>query len=167
MKQRPSLQQISKHEDAADAGFTLVETVVGLAILSIIVVLCWSSLMSGIETVDTIIQANDNTFNMLQIHQNLNKDLRTIKYPVFVPYDDSKNTRSKLIFNYYMGIKDNFATLEYKNNQLTLTFDTTEINYGTFESIEMSVQIEDVTMPHILISYNDTDILIPLEIPGA
>jgi prepilin-type N-terminal cleavage/methylation domain-containing protein len=112
---KPGKSTLSRNDD----GFTLLEIMVGLAILSLIGVVVWQGIAHTGRLFEKISSSLFSTVRTVQMDQYLREETAKIKAPFWIKgFQVHENGGQSLSIPYMEGDPDRFLVFEYKGEYL-------------------------------------------------
>lgn len=102
----------------AEGGFTLIEVMVSLAIVTMIGLAIWGSFASGVKLLHAIPGTGETNIDLIKLEVAFRRNLENIQFPVWVPeYEPSDDDYIELPFLY--GYKDYLLFLYAERKEYT------------------------------------------------
>jgi hypothetical protein len=104
-----------------DSGFTLIEAITMVAVLSVLGVVLWSGASLALRAVTDINSRLDSTSKFLKAEHLIRDKCRSVKFPYWLKESVSESDENSLKIYYYQGNKESTLTFSFKDNLLWIT----------------------------------------------
>jgi prepilin-type N-terminal cleavage/methylation domain-containing protein len=102
-------------------GFTFIEVLVSVTILSILGFAIWIGFISVINLIQTVPEATEKGQNLLNLDTYLRHSCEEILVPFWMPEYEYEEESDRVVLPYYGGKEENILSIEYKDKYITIT----------------------------------------------
>lgn len=133
----------------SDRGFTFIEVLVSLTVLSLIAVVVWAALSNARTLIDKISYRGSTTAKTVQLDTFLRSSCRKVRPPFWLTALEVTSADGRLSIPYYDGEPDRHLVLEVEGSYLTVRSEPGEesLRFGPFEEIALGTISQEGQLP--------------------
>ncbi|MBN1687359.1 MAG: prepilin-type N-terminal cleavage/methylation domain-containing protein [Spirochaetales bacterium] len=139
----------SRRDCRSDDGFTLIEVLVSLLILSIIGLVVWRGSILATRVLSTSTESSMATTKILQLDDSLRREIEKIQMPFWLREIKIEQTEHGITLPYYQGDPDNSLTIAAAGNYLDVSNSSREqaFRLGPFPGLRVETAYDAQTNP--------------------
>jgi len=146
MRLRKIVQQFSAPKKN-EQGFTLIEAITMIAVISVLGVVLWSGATLAMRAVDNMGSYLDGSSAFLQAENALREKCAAVRFPYWAGRCEVEIDETSASIPYYKGQKDSELRLEFKDHMLWVSIpkkdgdegERSRLPYGPFGGAEFAV----------------------------
>lgn len=130
----------------SDKGFTYIEMMVALIILSLAGVLVWQGISAAGKLLDKISARSSETMRLMQTEETVRELVGRIKIPFWMSTMELEEEEGEIAIPFYEGRSDNLLVIKYEDSSLIIGTRGTDgeqiegVNsFGPFSNAEIEV----------------------------
>jgi hypothetical protein len=137
---------LAQHKN--DAGFTLIEAITMVGVLSLLGVVLWSGATLAMRAITDINLKIDITNKTLKAEYMIRDKCRAVKFPFWLKEPDMESGENDLKIYYYKGNKESTLNFSFKDDLLRITehienqdseSQDLQESYGPFSRVQFSM----------------------------
>lgn len=114
------------HSKKPEDGFTFMEVLAGMAIMSILGVTVWMGFAAAVHLIHSVPVSVELVQSYMVLDTIVREYISRVKPPFWQPELDYYMDSTSVIFPFYEGVEDQFLQIEYLDNHLYLSTNARE-----------------------------------------